>query len=434
MAKHRRNKAGPGIALSESLDQEDIDTLQEGDRHSIQFFAGGTWHHPSYGAMTFDDKFTKSIVSEFNEAGNPRPIDVNHQSMLNYRTYDEGKAFGWIHSLSANDDGKIFGEVEWTRSGADAIKSGEYRFISPEFSVDYTDKQSGEPTGSPKLFAAALTNRPFLEGMERAAAAETMEDPSMQKKIALGEALGSLLGAWLEGMLAELGDEAELPDVLMQASEAAGLSVEELDALLAGEQLCPPVEALEALAGFFGGPVEDLISAGVADGCEYELPEEPAEEPEMEEAAMGETKQALSEATKRAEKAEARLAAIEAANAALADARKDEIIRAHVEAGRVTPAMLPSVKKFKALHTAEELDKFLSEIGVQIHTSNNGTAKDGSDAKALSDSDKAVSHKFGIPESTIMTYGNVRTAFFDGTAQLVNGRRVKFSDVKEGRV
>jgi hypothetical protein len=44
------------------------------------------------------------------------------------------------------------------------IKAQEYRFVSPVFNLQYKDKETGKQLG-PIMFAAALTNRPFFDGM-----------------------------------------------------------------------------------------------------------------------------------------------------------------------------------------------------------------------------------------------------------------------------
>ena len=53
------------------------------------------------------------------------------------------------------------------------IKANEYRYISPEWHMHYKDKESGKDIG-PTLLSMALTNRPFIEGMQPIMLSEDM--------------------------------------------------------------------------------------------------------------------------------------------------------------------------------------------------------------------------------------------------------------------
>ena len=165
--------AGPTVALADvPLVESDGATRSE-----IQVFPDGIRVHPFFGEMRFDATFRSDLANEFNAAGAPRPVDVNHSSMLAF-DYDGGKAYGWIEKLDDRGADGLWARVRWTDSGVSAIRSGEYAFISPEFTRDSVDRKTGEKTGRPKLLAAALTNRPFLEGMAALAASETASEPA----------------------------------------------------------------------------------------------------------------------------------------------------------------------------------------------------------------------------------------------------------------
>jgi len=93
------------------------------------------------------------------------PIDYDHLSDEPAKPVD-GKAAGWVQDLQVRDGGQTMWCLpKWTRRAAELIANGEYRFVSPYFLVDYLDKASGQRIG-PTLKAVAITNRPFLEGME----------------------------------------------------------------------------------------------------------------------------------------------------------------------------------------------------------------------------------------------------------------------------
>jgi phage I-like protein len=85
-------------------------------------------------------------------------IDYDHQSVFGAVPGVGGKApaAGWIKELQVRDDG-IYGRVEWTEAAASAIKSKEYRYLSPVYAHD-------RKTGNVILVRmAALTNTPGLD-------------------------------------------------------------------------------------------------------------------------------------------------------------------------------------------------------------------------------------------------------------------------------
>ncbi len=117
-------------------------------------------------------------------------IDYDHQSIFGAvpETGGRAPAAGWIKELEVRDDG-IWGRVEWTAKAAEAIKAGEYRYISPVFGHN---KKTG------RIFAlvnAGLTNNPDLDLTEVAASAhftKTETDNDMDEILAaLGLAEGS---------------------------------------------------------------------------------------------------------------------------------------------------------------------------------------------------------------------------------------------------
>lgn len=134
-------------------------------RSVIQILRTGTFYHPLYGRFTVSKKVLEIMVANF-EQHHPKPptelvVDWEHTSAI--EPPQKSPAAGWIKGLVIKDDG-LFADVEWTEEAASEIRAGEYRFISPEFNLNYRDKETGEPIGA-TLLAVALTNRPFIEGM-----------------------------------------------------------------------------------------------------------------------------------------------------------------------------------------------------------------------------------------------------------------------------
>jgi phage I-like protein len=83
------------------------------------------------------------------------PIDINHATDLAAPKGGESPAAGWITGLNADNSGAIYGDVEWTPRGAQAMTNKEYGFISPVFLSD----AGGEINC---ILRAGLTNSPNL--------------------------------------------------------------------------------------------------------------------------------------------------------------------------------------------------------------------------------------------------------------------------------
>lgn len=128
----------------------------------------GTFFSPVYGKITISPQDLMTMFTNFKTktplAPTQLPIDYDHLSDEPQKPED-GKAAGWVQDLQVRDDGTMWCQPLWTRRAAEMITNGEYRFVSPFFLTDYLDKASGKKIG-PTLKAVAITNRPFLEGMQ----------------------------------------------------------------------------------------------------------------------------------------------------------------------------------------------------------------------------------------------------------------------------
>jgi phage I-like protein len=117
-------------------------------------------------------------------------VDYDHQSVFGAVEGVGGTApaAGWIKDMEARDDG-VWGRVEWTGKAADAIKAGEYRYLSPVF----MHAKSGQVLA---IKMAGLTNTPNLDLVAVAAStlfsATNPTGDSMDKILAaLGLATGT---------------------------------------------------------------------------------------------------------------------------------------------------------------------------------------------------------------------------------------------------
>lgn len=113
-------------------------------------------------SFTIADKEIDSAVAAFRTMKEKNPmrdlvIDNDHLTLKD--TY--APAFGWIKDMVKAADG-LHAIVDWTKLGIDAISNRLYRYISPVFGWNITDKESGK-TIPFAVMSAGLTNEPFFD-------------------------------------------------------------------------------------------------------------------------------------------------------------------------------------------------------------------------------------------------------------------------------
>ena len=158
-----------GVALScgklKVFSQDDVflkiesgeDSIQlSGDYPSvIQLARVMSGFHPRYGEITITSGNLAQMELNFND--NAVGVDL----MIDY-DHDRKEAAGWIRSvfLSLEKD-ILFGEIQWTSKGIQALSDREFRYFSPEYHKNYISPYTGEEKGF-TLLGGGLTNRPFL--------------------------------------------------------------------------------------------------------------------------------------------------------------------------------------------------------------------------------------------------------------------------------
>jgi len=136
----------------------------------VQVLKVGKYQHPLYGSFEISSKVLKQFKENFDRK--VRKIDL----VFNYEHGESKahgtKAAGWIKNLSIkNNDTELWAEPDWTQSGLQHVKEKEYRYTSAEFLPKYKDAESGKVFDW-VLIGAALTNKPFVKGMNAIAASE----------------------------------------------------------------------------------------------------------------------------------------------------------------------------------------------------------------------------------------------------------------------
>ena len=120
---------------------------------------------------------TARLVASINLGKMPVLVDYDHRSY-----YEPGDtiAAGWSAAVEARADG-IWAQIDWTPVAAQRIRDREFRYISPEFSVD---RETGEVAA---LTAISLVNRPAFTMAAIARSNLTQGDDDMR---AIAAALG----------------------------------------------------------------------------------------------------------------------------------------------------------------------------------------------------------------------------------------------------
>lgn len=181
--------------------------------------AGRFSGHDGRGPYALRDAAAVVAASVAASAHGKMPIDYDHATDLAAPNGGRAPAAAWIVELQARDDG-IWGRVEWTPAGAQAVRDGEYRFLSPVF----MHGQSGEIS---RLERAALTNNPNLRQLTALHSTGVLMDVEAlltQLRAALGLPAEADADQIIAGVKA-LGDKATAAEkVDDEIATAAGLT------------------------------------------------------------------------------------------------------------------------------------------------------------------------------------------------------------------
>jgi len=145
------------------------------------------------------------VIDAFAANAMDLPLDMEHATELKATQGDPAPAVGWIKELQ-NRGGQIWGRVEWTEAGRNAVESKSYRYVSPVIVFERASKRVVA------LTSVGLTNRPnlFLQALNGQEDRMTLEE--------LLAALGLPKGTTFEVALAHIG---KLKGDLATATNAA---------------------------------------------------------------------------------------------------------------------------------------------------------------------------------------------------------------------
>jgi phage I-like protein len=137
----------------------------------IQAFPEGTYNHPLFGEMKFDQSnltdFAKSVKNRVR--GVQPDIDYEHKMF-------GGEAAGWVEEAKYEEGKGLALKVNWTPKARSAIANREYRYFSPTFAEEWEHPKT-QKTHKNVLFGGALTNRPFLKDILPVNLSDIVEAP-----------------------------------------------------------------------------------------------------------------------------------------------------------------------------------------------------------------------------------------------------------------
>ena len=288
------------------------------------------------------------VVALANNQRNPLPIDYEHQIIHSLKNGKEAPSAGWMEYFYFTPQG-IFADVRWTDKAADYIKNGEYRYISAVFAYD-TDGYVR------KIFHAALTNTPALDGMEEAMVAASVnllqEDNPMDKKL-----LAALCALFA---LKADASEADITEKVAALSAAKGDS---------------PVDVLDVYA-----KLAEKEQSVVALSTQVSTPD-PAKFVPVEQVA-------------------ALQADFNALKASVETDKKDALITAALSQGKLAPAL----KDWAQSLSVEALSAYLEKAPAMAALSGEPQAKGDPEQKvaALSAAESAAAKALGLSEKDYM--------------------------------
>ena len=232
------------------------------------FPAGSTTARDGRGPFVAgDERGMREIVRRTLEyaGGTDLMVDYDHQSHYGAREGVGGtaKAAGWIREMEVRPSG-IWARIEWTGAARAMIRAGEYRYLSPLFTLDDDNRVD-------LLLNVALTNMPAFD-LAVAARMKPKENPMKKLLEALGlkpdageaDALAALAalknGKVALAKVAGLADDADSGAISVRLAELAAAAAD-LKAVAAAAGLAKNSGAEAIVAALKTGDGEETVVA-----------------------------------------------------------------------------------------------------------------------------------------------------------------------------
>lgn len=134
----------------------------------IELLRVGKWETSWHG----DFEITPEDITEFaaNFSEGIGLVAADKKMPINYGHMAHDKAAAWVDKVYPSDDGQaLLGEPDWTPAATEAIKAGEWKYISPEFNpraFPWEDPEEEFKFVKNVITGAALTNIPLFKNLK----------------------------------------------------------------------------------------------------------------------------------------------------------------------------------------------------------------------------------------------------------------------------
>lgn len=221
-------------------DAHELTAVQQDDgRIELCVALAGEWKSRE---LKVREKELTQMLDNYRKEGRDILFDYDHKCLGGFLSEADSRAAGWGKHMEIRD-GALYVQMEPTARGREAIEAGEYRYLSPVFEYQRTDRVSGKIMKDWRLHSVALTNTPYLTELP---AIKNTEDNSGGNN--MDELLKRLNANDEESALAKLQELLDELD-LMRATNSGLLSKlneAEIDKAVQEQKLLPAQKGLAA--------------------------------------------------------------------------------------------------------------------------------------------------------------------------------------------
>jgi hypothetical protein len=148
-------------------------------RSEAQIALTGSYEGHPQGSFTFSSASFQQLQDNFYASNQVIPVNYEHVSSSN----GSNPAIGWITGIyTETGSAALYASIDWVDAAAvQQIKDGQYLYVSPSINFNAVDERSGKNVGA-KLLSLALTNTPFLKGMQSITVEEVSNSAYLNKE------------------------------------------------------------------------------------------------------------------------------------------------------------------------------------------------------------------------------------------------------------
>lgn len=198
----------------------------------IELLRTGTWHTPWHG----DFEITLADLHEFaaNFAKGIGLVEGDAKLPINYAHESWDKAAAWASKVRVDEDREalVAADIEWTPKAIEALRDGEWRYLSPEFNprgFPWEDPEAEFEFVDNVITGAALTNIPLFKKLKPIMASRVPSKKTKKADVTSGDGNNHNQGESmkLEDILAKQVSERSDEEKAFLSDHAAELTDEQ---------------------------------------------------------------------------------------------------------------------------------------------------------------------------------------------------------------